>query len=115
MIKKTAKTGSISRRRLDDGWRRRGACRFAVSHQFAAGAKADVTLFHCDVRFVHPIYDQKTRHMGMINETQDTSRRNDRRRHAWADLKRWRSTAADHNRHEHAADRWSGGRRQGLA
>jgi branched-chain amino acid transport system substrate-binding protein len=23
----------------------------------ALGPKADVTLFHCDVRFVHPIYD----------------------------------------------------------
>src|SRR2546430_14376909 len=21
-------------------------------------------IFHCDVRFVHPIYDQKTKHMG---------------------------------------------------
>src|SRR6266550_375950 len=28
------------------------------------GSKTGVTLFHCDVRFVHPIYHQKTRHMG---------------------------------------------------
>jgi len=68
-----------------------------------------VTLFHCDVRFVHPVYDEKTRHVGRTNETQDTSRRNDRRRHAWADLKRWRSTAADQNRHEYGSNRRSRG------
>jgi ABC-type branched-subunit amino acid transport system substrate-binding protein len=32
----------------------------------ALGSKVDVTLFHCDVRFVHPVYDQKTRHVGRI-------------------------------------------------
>ena len=28
--------------------------------------KGDMTLFHCDVRFVDPIYGQKTRCMGRI-------------------------------------------------
>jgi len=38
-----------------------------------------------------------------------------RRRHAWTDLKRWRSTAADQNRHEHGTNRRSRRRRQGFA
>jgi hypothetical protein len=40
-----------------DGERGRGSCRLVISRQSAA--KADVTLFRCDDRLVHPIYDLK--------------------------------------------------------
>src|ERR1700712_1388221 len=54
----------------------------------------NMTLFHCDVRFVHPIYDEKRDVWGGLNETQDISRRDHWGRCHWAELKRRRSTAA---------------------
>jgi len=44
MTKKTAKSGSISRRRLLKTVSGRGACRFAVSHQSAGGAGSHIKI-----------------------------------------------------------------------
>src|SRR6202022_1615303 len=66
-------------------------------------------------RKIRTLTGNKNETFGRINETQDASRRNDRRRRIWADLGRCRSAAADQDRHEHGSNRRSRGRRQGLA